>query len=285
MTAVERLAVLLLERLQIQEKPDLLTIASKIGLRVKEVEVDGFDGMLVRSLDGPKGIIAVRRSIREPARKRFTIAHEIGHYVIPTHRKFENFCVAETVESWSQFLATPEREANQFAAELLLPASLVRGPLNLNEPSLRTIGNVATEFGTSLTATMCRFIDLTDMACAMIWSEKGTAEWYRRSEAFPFFLPKSYLPASQSFAGMLFSCGTAPKGFQPINPELWLERRDAQKAGILLEYSVLLSKYRAVLTLLWAQDIEPTALLEDHFDEEDGEWDPFNALHRKRWPR
>ena len=66
-----------------------------------------FDGSLVRALDGPKGIVAIKQSIREVSRKRFTIAHEIGHYLIPSHRNLENVCTDGMIESWQKGLNKP----------------------------------------------------------------------------------------------------------------------------------------------------------------------------------
>src|SRR5579872_4650076 len=96
--AVEQLAQLLADRLDIQGVPDLRVIADRIGLRIREVEADGFDGSLIRAVDGPKGIIAVNSAIREHTRKRFTIGHEIGHYLIPHHRALKNVCRSDDIE-------------------------------------------------------------------------------------------------------------------------------------------------------------------------------------------
>ena len=41
---------------------------------------DSFGGVLIRGTDLMSGRILVRRGIREPGRKRFTIAHEVGHF-------------------------------------------------------------------------------------------------------------------------------------------------------------------------------------------------------------
>jgi hypothetical protein len=54
-------------------------------------------------------------------RLRFTIAHEIGHFVLHKGR-----AVAERGGATSQWTARLEREADQFAAELLMPEHLVR---------------------------------------------------------------------------------------------------------------------------------------------------------------
>ena len=194
MKAPAKLAALLLERLNIQGKPDLHEITSAIGLRVKEAESSGFEGALVRGRNVQKGVIVVRSTIPEYTRKRFTIAHEIGHYIIPDHQNLNNVCANEEVESWASGLHPAEIEANEFAAELLLPERLMRGALDLGDPSLKRIAEVAGKFETSLTATLHRFLDLTDLPCAMVWSKRSRSRWYHRSEAFPFYIPLKELP-------------------------------------------------------------------------------------------
>jgi len=62
--------------------------------------------------------------LRGPAherRLRFTIAHEIGHFLLHGER-----AVAERGGATSLATARYEREADQFAAELLMPEALMR---------------------------------------------------------------------------------------------------------------------------------------------------------------
>jgi Zn-dependent peptidase ImmA (M78 family) len=254
--AVEQLAELLADRLKMSGVPELSAIADRIGLRIREVEADGFDGSLVRALDGPKGIIAVNSAIRELTRKRFTIGHEIGHYLIPHHRSLRNVCRSEDIERWHSSLASAEREANEFSAELLLPRRLVAPRLGLKNPSLHTIRAVAREFSTSLTATIYRFLEMTDLACCMIWSEDGRAKWYVRSEAFRLPLPLPDLPTSASWAAKLFSGKAAPDDLAEVRADAWLNRWDTVRVRRLLEHSVFLPSYGAVISFL-EFDLEP----------------------------
>lgn len=256
MKAVEQLAELLADRLKMSGVPELSAIADRIGLRIREVEADGFDGSLVRALDGPKGIIAVNSAIRELTRKRFTIGHEIGHYLIPHHRSLRNVCRSEDIERWHSSLASAEREANEFSAELLLPRRLVAPRLGLKNPSLHTIRAVAREFSTSLTATIYRFLEMTDLACCMIWSEDGRAKWYVRSEAFRLPLPLPDLPTSASWAAKLFSGKAAPDDLAEVRADAWLNRWDTVRVRRLLEHSVFLPSYGAVISFL-EFDLEP----------------------------
>ena len=59
-------------------------IAKEMGIFVQEREAEsGYDGYLMCA-DGTWGIM-VNSSIRSRARKRFTVAHELGHYCINHH--------------------------------------------------------------------------------------------------------------------------------------------------------------------------------------------------------
>lgn len=264
MTAVEKLAELLSDRLSINGAPDLNAVAKSIGLRIREVEADGFDGSLIRSLDGPKGIIAVNRAIREPTRKRFTIGHEIGHYLIPHHRTLKNVCRTDDIERWHSDVAAAEREANQFSAELLLPRRVVAPQLGLKNPSLHTIGKVARVFSTSLTATLYRFLELTDLPCCMIWSIDGRALWHVRSDAFQLPIPMADLPSPRSWASKLFAGQTAPNDLVEVPTETWLNRWDTHRVRRTLEHSLAVPSYHAVLTFL-EFDLEPD---QKHNDED-----------------
>ena len=87
-------------------------------------------GLLV-ARDGTASI-AVRRT-DPPNRRRFTIAHEIGHYVLRHHRQRPELVHADPHSQViyrnpraSEGLDPIEVQANQFAASLLMPARLVK---------------------------------------------------------------------------------------------------------------------------------------------------------------
>lgn len=62
----------------------------------------------------------------KPHVKRFTAAHELGHSVLhPSIRELHRTSPLESQESISCFRSSEDREANPFAAELLVPAPLV----------------------------------------------------------------------------------------------------------------------------------------------------------------
>ena len=129
----------MLNELGIVGLADVREVAAQLKLELNEVEVDGFDGALIRAEGVSFGAIAVRRGILEEGRKNFTIAHEIGHYVLPGHEKCDDVCLDTDIGNWSDAGRQLEREADEFAAELLIPTSYARPRFSETTPSLQTI--------------------------------------------------------------------------------------------------------------------------------------------------
>jgi hypothetical protein len=63
-----------------------------------------------------------------PPRRRFTIGHELGHWILHRAGQTSLFCRHAAVEpdTSKPALLVPEDEANRFAAALLMPARLVQ---------------------------------------------------------------------------------------------------------------------------------------------------------------
>ena len=84
-------------------------------------------------------------------RRRFTLAHEFGHYILHRNRinnKHEDYILLRDNEY------TPmEREANEFAAELLMPENKFRNCVN---EGITKIKDLAQEFQVSATAIRYR---------------------------------------------------------------------------------------------------------------------------------
>jgi len=96
-------------------------IAKKAGVKLQYGDLGEVSGLLVRSDDS--AIIGINLN-HPPARKRFTIAHELGHYFlhegISAHYDRDYKLNYRSAES-SQATNVEEIEANFFAASLLMP--------------------------------------------------------------------------------------------------------------------------------------------------------------------
>lgn len=230
---------------------DLGRIALALNLEVLEVDAEGFDGALVRAKDVPVGAIVVRRSILEGSRKNFTIAHEIGHFLMPGHEESEGVCASNDIGNWKQPANAFEREADEFAAELLMPEASVRSFIESSPPSLGVIEEIAGKFRSSFSSAAWRYCDLTRDRCAVVWSAKGQIQWSKRSRYFGYRLRKSGAVRKGSFA---FGCTTSSRGPslpKPVSAELWLRSKNLPQGAVIWEQSKALPKYDSVLSLLW----------------------------------
>ena len=84
------------------------------------------EGMLVRNpKDAAEWGIFVNPEAG-PERRRFTIAHELGHFVLHRARQGSFRCDKESVHYGLDTAAVIEREADEFASNILMPGDVVR---------------------------------------------------------------------------------------------------------------------------------------------------------------
>ena len=111
-------------------------------VEIKEVTTNGFEAALVMDANKASGSILLAAN-RQPERRRFSIGHELGHFLIPTHmpypgKPFEcslaDFHQLDTLEKDRR--RRIEAEANKFAAHLLMPPSRVRAGMTSRQPDL-----------------------------------------------------------------------------------------------------------------------------------------------------
>jgi hypothetical protein len=95
-----------------------------LGLRVRESADLACSGMLIPAT---REIVLSAAERAYPGRHRFTLAHEVGHWICHVANAKTTapvYCRAADVEPSAD--RTLEREANIFAAELLMPRELLR---------------------------------------------------------------------------------------------------------------------------------------------------------------
>lgn len=131
LTRVELEASQLILKCKIKKCPiPVKDIAKELGLDVVPYDLgEGVSGALIIKMG--KGFIGYSPSDSK-VRQRFTIAHELGHYVLHNNLKSEQLFVDKDfiVKYRSENSYTPlelkhEQEANAFAAGLLMPRDLV----------------------------------------------------------------------------------------------------------------------------------------------------------------
>lgn len=153
------------------------------GLQVVKQPLESIEGALLKHEGERSWSILINRSIENSRRLRFTFAHELGHFMC--HRDLQD-SFKDSGATLNDYRDELEREANLFAAWLLMPANVMReefSRLPWDADTLCTIGN---RFECSLQATGLRYVSLSSKKVAFIVSRDGMIVWGAKSQKAPF---------------------------------------------------------------------------------------------------
>jgi Zn-dependent peptidase ImmA (M78 family) len=228
---------------------------------IQRLDLTGYEGGLISWDDKFEGTVLVnRRSGRE--RQRYTIGHELGHFLNPWHEPpneegfrctFEDM-VRNAADSGDR-ATRMEVEANVFAAELLFPRRLFLADLRRRAGlDLEHVLELAIRYDMSKEATARRYVALQDEPCAVVFSRNGLIRYLRKNKDFPFIEAR----AGQGVpTGALAARHEGPQGmvsdWVEVDAGIWL---DDPSGRIVCEQTLPQSSgYR--ITLLSLADDEP----------------------------
>lgn len=104
---------------------DLEGMARDLGVNVVTTSLpDTIAGKLERDRSAPAGFRAVINARDSHRRRRFTLAHEIAHYIL--HRDLIEDSLVDSALYRSSLSDEFERQADRYAATLILPATAVK---------------------------------------------------------------------------------------------------------------------------------------------------------------
>jgi Zn-dependent peptidase ImmA (M78 family) len=159
----------LLEKFQIKRAPvDVEKVTKLLGIEIQRDKVDAdVSGFLVRDAKTAKALIGVNGA-HPLYRQRFTIAHECGHYLLHVgetvhlDKERDALTVQFRDEGSSKGEDDSEREANLFAAELLMPGKFLKRDLQQGEDLLDEEGlrKLAKQYEVSVQALTFRLANL-----------------------------------------------------------------------------------------------------------------------------
>lgn len=245
----------LLQELGITEPDeiDLDAIAFHVGARVRYRPLEGCEARIIGA--GDQAIITVKAD-SHPRRKRFSIAHELGHW----HHHRGQCLVCRAEETRPGGALTPERVADGFAADLLMPTylfkSLARQHARL---TFKAVNGLAEAFKTSLTATAIRLVESDHTPALLVCHGPNGRKWFTRAPSLPQkWFPQDALDADSFAFGILFGSNPDDPVPRKIGADAWFDRREAER------FEVHEQTYRTgqneILTLILVSD---PAMLED----------------------
>lgn len=166
-------------------EPDAIAQAKQLPVDYQDGFPEGVYGALWRA--GNAFGIIVSSSCPTEGHRRFTLAHELGHYHLDGHveQLFRNGDgLAPSLGGHFRSRKDPmEVEADAFAGELLVPATFARPLLDGAPSGMQTVLALRDVFDVSLSCAAIRLAQLADEPLIVVLSKDGVIEWTARSEA------------------------------------------------------------------------------------------------------
>lgn len=226
---------------------------------IEEIATDGFEAALVMDELKASGSILVATG-RSRQRRRFSIGHELGHFLIPSHRPHPGHPFECSLADLHQLDAKDrdrhrrvEAEANRFAAHLLMPPARVRAAISQSPSGLESLVAMAREFGVSKEAMARAWVEAHREPVAVIVAHRGRVLRRYRSEDFPWLPGGNGQPLPMD--SIAIQTSPPPGCYSPteeIDADVWLTERDAARTLLLTE-QVLGQRDEYALVLLQAE--------------------------------
>lgn len=162
--------------------PKLAELLEERGIKVLSVDLEDIDGLAARVMRKGRDaarVIVVRKDIWSE-RKRFTLAHELGHMVMMPAAGVDD-----------------ESAANRFAGAFLMPADVVRAEVGVQRSAI-SIGELVAikeRFGVSVQAIAYRCLDLgiiDKKAFSFLFKEFTKRGWRKKPFEEPACIPSEY---------------------------------------------------------------------------------------------
>ena len=234
----------------------------------------GVSGMLVRC--GNNFGILYDISIPNHGFRCFSIAHELGHFFIDGHLDYIPFD-GKVHQSHANFISNDryEREADYFAAGLLMPTSLMRGVIQRTSDGMKAIEAIQRCARSSLTASAIRYVGLAELGTAVVVVRNEHIDYCFMSESL-----RSLQGLSWPRKGAPVPCGTATASIAKAPDKIRRRARDVGETDLAKwfggrryiraqEEVAGLGNYGRVLTVLTCHDLPDNDFVGD--DEESDE--------------
>ena len=222
-------------------------IAFRLGAAVFWGATGGADAHVTRGRD--YAYICVDQRQKGTPRGRFSIAHELGHWLLHRHVDAEAF---ERIHSGGAKTGRDynyEAEANTFASHALTPDVVFAPMCRAARPTVADVDAVARPFGVSLMVCGHRFAEVAPSACAFVESYGGKISRVTRSSAFRGVAVGRRKLEVGSAAYALANGGASDLGARVVRGGAW--GCDAIGGVEMIEHAIAIPESGAVVTWLW----------------------------------
>lgn len=262
----------LLTSLNAKPPIDVEAVAQALHLNIRHVNSRAYDGAMFPFRKRAGGIVTVSGNA-DRGRRRFTLAHEIGHYVLPS-KTSAAACSIRSAGTWGHKNTRGERDADAFAVELLLPSHEVRSLVSGQGLPTSTVQQIREVFDVSLTAAAYRAVEFVEHECAVVVTIDGVVKHYHPSRTWRHRIRTNCAVGKYTAAGHLFDGRRDREHCDTVYLSEWV--RNADRAAKVWEEALYQMTYSTIISLLSVLDDDDPN--EDYSDVNVGEAYPVERI-------
>jgi Zn-dependent peptidase ImmA (M78 family) len=230
-------------------------------LQIEALTTEGFEGGLLTDPERSNGIILVKNGVSRQ-RRRFTIGHELGHFLMPSHVPNDDrgfLCsqadLARFDPNETDRRARMEVEANRFSSLILMPPPALRRDLGKSsDPSVEHMLSLAKKYDVSKEAMARAYSTYHDETVAfVVVRDSNVIRVYRNERTFPYVTAVRGRPVPER--SLFYRRGHQigiPSDVLSCVPDNWIDVERGRKAPLLCE-QVCLQQGGFALIMLWYQ--------------------------------
>lgn len=230
---------------------DVDAIACDAGMDVRYEPLDGCEATLV----GVKNqAIATIRPSGNRGRERFSVAHELGHWSLHRGKSFR--CRVDDVSENLASDATLEKEADSYAAHLLMPRGLFDPAIRSGArmPTFKHIEEVAHAFEVSMAAAVIRMAEVDSLPVIVACYNARGIRWHAAAPHVPRRWRLVQTLDEDSFAYEFVNGAKVQRCAGKQSADAWFSNDDAENYEV--HEHAMPGRLGEVLVILYLTDTE-----------------------------
>ncbi len=205
----------------IQPPIPLEDIAKQAGISgISYQSLDGLEGALIANKCKTDGIILINDRTKNTKRHRFTLGHELGHFMIPKHGN-EMKCSISDMKNTKKNI---EEEANKFAAELLMPKKIFCSGNIFDIPSIENIITLSERYEVSFESCANKYVSTHHEPLSILFFKDKKLRYCIKNQHIPFYF--NFTPnkgASLPIASLSYDSLDDTIKIDDIDPSIWFD--------------------------------------------------------------
>lgn len=237
-------------------------LVSGLGATLILTPLKNSDGKIIRG--NSKTLIKINSEIPYEEKIRFTIAHEIGHFLM--HDKLNLDVHNDNSNTLNWFKSTEQQakrgvqewEANDFASELLMPEEVFKKEIHRKKFSPDLVKQLSSKFKTSLTSVVYRLMSLDLYPLFIVSIHNNKVSYWNKSKNFwvkvkditKLLPPEDSVAKEYIDADFNFIYKENEKA-QIISKSVWFELNPSEADSDFYEYCIPTKQYKSIISVIW----------------------------------